>query len=498
MPNRLLAYCMPQSVVAGEPVRLHASATDPGPVDVTVTRVGAARTIANRVERLIVAHHPLPVDVVASGCNWPAATELTTGRDWPSGFYEVELATVDGSGRPLRTTAFFVVRPAPGTTRRILMPLSTNTWCAYNDFGGANLYTGATHASFERPLAAGILEKPSGAGHRVAVTHPPDPSQSSHVGYLILNGLTEWAGSAGWPNYEAPFLAWGERNGYEIDVCTNADLELSPEVVDGARLLLSVGHDEYWSAGQRDRVEAHIAAGNHAAFLSGNTCYWQVRIEDDGRTLVGYKQQFTQDPVYGTDDSARTTTLWSHPITGRPEAALTGVSFTRGGYARIGTRVPRGSGGYEVTRPEHWLFDGTGLEYGDQLGADATVVGYECDGCDFTMVDGRPVPTGVGGTPTAFEILALAPASPFDRASALRRVPDGDRSELEFNAFCVLGDDSPEACERLARGHAVLGSYTTDLGATVVTTGCTDWTHGLVARDPDVEQITANLLDRLG
>ena len=114
------------------------------------------------------------------------------------------------------------------------------------------------------------------------------------------------------------------------------------------------------------------------------------------------------------------------------------------------------------------------------------------------MVDGRPVPTGVGGTPTSFEILATAPASPFDRASSLRPVRDRDRSELEFNAYCVLGDDSTDAQAKLAAGHAVLGTYRHDGGGTVVTTGCTDWTHGLVACDADVEQITRNVLEELG
>jgi hypothetical protein len=32
----------------------------------------------------------------------------------------------------------------------------------------------------------------------------------------------------------------------------------------------------------------------------------------------------------------------------------------------------------------------------------------------------------------------------------------------------------------------------------VVTSGSTDWAHGLAARDPHVERITRNLLDRLG
>jgi hypothetical protein len=43
---------------------------------------------------------------------------------------------------------------------------------------------------------------------------------------------------------------------------------------------VSVGHDEYWSAGMRDAVEAHVARGGGAAFFSGNVAYWRIRYED--------------------------------------------------------------------------------------------------------------------------------------------------------------------------------------------------------------------------
>ena len=42
----------------------------------------------------------------------------------------------------------------------------------------------------------------------------------------------------------------------------------------------------------------------------------------------------------------------------------------------------------------------------------------------------------------------------------------------------------------------MLGTYTR--GGTVVTVGSTDWTHGLRGKDPTVEQITKNVLERLG
>jgi hypothetical protein len=144
------------------------------------------------------------------------------------------------------------------------------------------------------------------------------------------------------------------------------------------------------------------------------------------------------------------------------------------------------------------MFDGTELEYGDLLGAASTVVGYECDGCAFTLVDGRPVPTGEDGCPEGFEILATAPAAPFDRRTSVRPVPPDALSEVEFNALRVLGDSSPEACERLAYGHAVMGTWTHASGGTVVNVGCTEWACGLGVGDDHVERVTRNVLDRLG
>jgi hypothetical protein len=109
--------------------------------------------------------------------------------------------------------------------------------------------------------------------------------------------------------------------------------------------------------------------------------------------MVGYKGFFKNDPVMGTDREREATTFWSDVVVGRPENHMTGVSFTRGGYHRIGRNVTAGLGGYTVHRADHWIFDGTGLGYGDVLGAGTTTVGYECDGCVFTYRDGLPYPT---------------------------------------------------------------------------------------------------------
>lgn len=499
-------YCWPQSAAAGERIGLHLSSAGERPVTVEVARVGAERTVV--LEQVVDAgDHPMPLDASSAGCAWPVAASIELDPSWRSGYYEV-LLTIDVDGRTRRSRAFFVVRPTIGApTAPILLALATNTWHAYNDTGGRNLYNGGTTVSLQRPMAAGHLHKPPGNGRRVTVLHPPDHQMTAYVGYVQLNHLAPMAGFAGWPDWEHPFVAWAEREGYAIDVVTNADLEEHPALLadhagDGYRLLLSVGHDEYWSGPMRDTVEGFIARGGNAAFLSGNTSFWQVRLEDrtpegPAASMVGYKGMFKRDPVYGTDRIGELTSMWSDHEIGRPENQMTGVSFSRGGYHRIGKVVARGAGGYTIHRPDHWLFDGAEVSYGDVLGAGATTVGYECDGCDFTYVDGLPVPTGLDGTPATFQILGTAPAAHFTRTTAM--VPPGpnEPSELEFIAARLFGSRDPADAQRIAHGHAVLGTYTSPGGGTVVTSGSTDWAHGLAGRDPQVEQITRNLLDRL-
>jgi len=492
-PSAPWVYAWPQSVVAGQTVGLRA-AGPPVPAELRVVRIGARPEIV-WTATIELAPHDVPDDAASHGCDWPDAARLEIPAHWRSGYYEVVLRA--GAEFRTETVGFFVVRAAEPSPSRPLLVLTTNTWNSYNDFGGPNLYTGGTQVSFDRPLATGFLRKPAGPGARVAVVDAPDRAMRAHVHYLLEHGFSQWAGSAGWPNAELEFVRWAETAGYELDYALNADLETVPGLLDGRRLYLSVGHDEYWTWAMRDAVESFVADGGHAAFLSGNTSFWQVRLEDDGQTMVGYKQQFEDDPVLGTDQARRLTSLWSDRFVGRPENHLTGVSFARGGYHRIGRAVAAGAGGYTVYRPDHWVLDGTEVAYGDLIGAGSVVVGYECDGCDFTVRDGLPHPTGVDGTPDDFEILGLAPARPFDRHTSVRPVPEGERSEVEFHAWRVLGDDGPEAVARLEHGHAVMGVHRP--GGTVFTAGSTEWAWGLAGPRPDpvIEQITRNLLDRL-
>ena len=333
---------------------------------------------------------------------------------------------------------FFVVRAAqPGHNTKILIQLATNSYNAYNNWGGFSLYAFHGRSNLQ--------------GHRVSFNRP-------------LTGF--------FSNWEQPFVAWAERNGYVLDYATNTDIEFHPELLQHYKLVLSVGHDEYWSAGMRDNLEAFINNGGNAAFFSGNSVCWQVRSEEAGRALVCWKQFYNQDPVYKTDDLRSLSTLWSHHLVNRPENQLTGVGFLYGGYHLSHGQFMDGSGEYHVHRPDHWVFQGTGLKQGDSFGGTDTIVGYECDGCEFLLEDGLPVPTHQDGTPDGFTILSTAP---------VRWHPD----DCEWY----------QGWERGRTGAATMGIYTR--GGTVFTAATTDWSHGLQGNDAVVESITRNVLNRL-
>jgi len=103
-------------------------------------------------------------------------------------------------------------------------------------------------------------------------------------------------------HWDARFLAWLERSGYQVDCCTDVDLHREGlDVVRPYRLLLSAGHDEYWTDAMRAAVEAHIDAGGNAAFFGGNTCWWRTVF--DGPTTFRRAHQWS-DPAKWSDPAA--------------------------------------------------------------------------------------------------------------------------------------------------------------------------------------------------
>lgn len=497
----------------GERLALFASSAA-GPCRLDVARIGAARESVLTLEGIAIGHHPVPPEADARGCGWPESASLTVG-DWPSGYYDLTL--FDAAGEAWHH--FVVVRPPRGEPRaRALLVIATNTYHAYNWWGGRSAYcdvgslmdgtkrlpeamAGATGVlSTRRPFPQMLVAAPADVP-RLANARPRGFEERPWAGgdpaWMRSHRVSPYDLSAGFLNkWEHKFAAWAEGQGLALDYAIDSDLEAAG-ALDGYSAVILVGHSEYWSAGQRDAIEAFVDAGGGLAIFSGNTAFWKVRHDDNGATFVCHKWQGFAADAAAKADRALGTHLWSHRAFARPEAAITGLTFLFGGYHRLGLCAARGAGGYTVYRDGHWALQGSDLYYGDVIGSDLPLIGYENDGCRFDFgPDGLPRALPELGVPEGLEIIALAPCVFGEDASSPYR-PLIPPERLDVVAAEVFG--APEMADSpvLVRGHAVMASFRRGRGE-VFNGGTTEWAHGLAADDPFVTRITRNVLTRFG
>jgi hypothetical protein len=443
------------SLRPGEALTLHVS-TDAPWFRVDVYRQGARMIPMGRLgpPRLPGTH--LPSGPPDQDWGW-RGYDLPVPLDWPSGAYVALLVEIDADGREAApdptiadgpdARALFVLRsPMPGLLTPVLYKVSWATFHAYNGTGGGSLYAEGLWSSFDDPPGFKVTWRRPGGGTGGLVMLGDSPD--AHQPEVRRNNFAKW---------DVPLIAWLEAEGHRVEYCTDWDLHRDPEVLRPYRLLLSVGHDEYWSEAMRERMAAFVAGGGNLAFLSGNIAGYRIHFTDGDTAMTCAKLP------PGPGDGARTWAVDRWPA-GRPENALTGVSLDHGGGWWSGWREPLG---YTVQHAGHWAFAGTGLHDGDLLGADPAypLVGYEADGAPYAMRDGLAVPTGDDQTPPTFFILGLAEMSP------------GWMTAAKHPA-------------------ATMGIYATPGGGTVFQAATTDWPI-LVPRDRQVAQVTRNVLARL-
>ena len=261
------------------------------------------------------------------------------------------------------------------------------------------------------------------------------------------------------------------------------------------KTVVVVGHDEYHTRDERTAIDDYIEAGGRLARFAGNLI-WQARREGD--TLICYKSRAaTEDPV--RDDPEKKdllTSVWEAQAINWPPQQTWGVSGTRGVYMKLGGFQPRASGGFTVYRPQHWALEGTDLYYGDLLGAKSNIAGFEGDGVDYTFRYGLPYATGEDGAPKDLTIIAMALAGQEeeDHGNFDTYLYAGD-ADLAFTSAAIYGKDTPENRDKLRYGSGMMVNMRKGQGE-VFSASTTDWVVGLQDRDPFVERITRNVLDR--
>lgn len=242
-----------------------------------------ARLVADLGDAFVGVQQPSPLYETATGktdcSNWSVSASWTATAA-VSGIYLARISRNDDGGA---SHIAFVVRD-DSRNAPMLFKTSDATWQAYNGYGGNSLYVNnsgtpvpgfnhATKVSYDRPF----YTRGGGGG-----------SGSSE----------DWLFNA-----EYPMIRWLERNGYDLSYTTDVDMDRDPTPITPSihQVLLSVGHDEYWSLAERAKFETARNNGVHLAFFSGNEVYWKTRWEDNHRTLVCYKEGTLGENICGGD-----------------------------------------------------------------------------------------------------------------------------------------------------------------------------------------------------
>uniref|UniRef100_A0A7S4MHL7 N,N-dimethylformamidase beta subunit-like C-terminal domain-containing protein n=1 Tax=Odontella aurita TaxID=265563 RepID=A0A7S4MHL7_9STRA len=360
-------YMSRVSIQRGESISLYHNSKNAASVVIEVYRtgwyggIGARRVFGPVTVEGVEQMNPTPDGDGRSVCKWERPYVILTTNNssyWTTGIYLVKMTE---EGTKTQAYAIFVVRD---DTRPpdILMQLPTNTYQAYNYWGGKSLYRGAVKVSYDRPYACPENDKAAfgnGAGE-----------------YLVnIQPIHEYpiSSSAGW-NYN--MVRWLERSGLDVGYIANTDVHTRLPQLPKPKLFLTQGHDEYWSWDMMDNVMAWRDGGVHLAFLGSNTAYWQIRYEDmakgddnsvgddEPRTVVCYRRDRRE-----VNHTKYRTVKWRQV---RPEASLVGVEY----HFPLGDPFDEDMIVANNKAISHWIFDGTGLKDGDKIPG---MLGYEVD-----------------------------------------------------------------------------------------------------------------------
>jgi methionine-rich copper-binding protein CopC len=340
---------------------------------------------------------------------------------------------------------------------------SDETWQAYNDWGGYNLYQGKATGSpwccdWQNPGRAVQVSY-----NRPFATRSDTPFGEDFFFYA-----------------EFPMIQFLEKNGYDVSYVSQVDVAQSggASILEQHKVLVVTGHSEYWDAADRANVTAARDAGVNLAFFTGNTMWWKTRWgnsqygSEPYRTLITYKESLDtaqSDPA----DPPTWTGAWrdqrfNPPGDASPENALTGQLWTVNCCSYADT-VP-----YAYSKLRLWRNTPVAnLQPGQSYTMPSETLGYEWD----SDADN-----------------GFRPAGEID----LSRTCESNVSEVLYTVT-----------EELVSGNACnsLTLYRASSGALVFDAGTVQWAWGLSSDhdgdsqnppDPAMQQAAVNLLADMG
>ncbi|MCC6587194.1 MAG: carboxypeptidase regulatory-like domain-containing protein [Bryobacterales bacterium] len=309
-------------------------------------------------------------DFTERGVRWnmdgyPAAPVIVAPER--SGLYYLWARTPSG-----KSFSFpWVVAPAKPSAP-IAVLASTNTWNAYNNFGGRSNYINSdrlpdapiVHARqdldrYQKPKAFGVWAPKDEAYPPLSFDRPEphnhlfdDPQVTDPVQGRVQCGQAP----AEWRLY-----GWLEREGFKYDLYAEAQLHDGTLPLDAYKVAILAVHPEYWSREMYFRLKAWVfERGGRLMYLGGNGLNCEVVFQKDGSLRFLTHLNSLHGELGGHSDDGTITYESRLHRTLESEANLLGVVCSETG---IMTSAP-----YKVIDASHWIFTGTGLKNGDEFG----------------------------------------------------------------------------------------------------------------------------------
>ena len=360
-------YCSRQSLKAGEKLNIMVSTSPVKSYKIDIYRTGYYSGTGGRLMETIGPLTgkqqvvPTPGQKNIHECKWEISTTITIPEEWISGVYLGKLRTLPASEDEPYWESYIIFIVKDERPVDILFQCSDNTWQSYNRWpGNYSVYTNPK--GNQGPWSAVSFNRPYGR-------------QSQFMD--IVNDPLSF-GSGEFISFEMPFSYFLEQHGYDVAYCSNSDL-LTPERGLKAKAYLSIGHDEYWDIRQYKSVEIFRDNGVSLMFFSGNSICWVTPFSADSegkpnRTIFR-GGPYGANRLYAED---REKDNGPFPERGPDEGLLMGVR---------NIEPVNGGGDWTIIKPEHWMFEGTGIKKGDKIPG---LIGWEFHG-DAAVIEGLEV-----------------------------------------------------------------------------------------------------------
>ena len=424
-------YCSRTSVRAGETIAFHVSTNPASAFTLEIFRLGFYAGDGGRLvhrfapfEGRVQPDPPTGTKRVRD-CAWEPCAEFKIPADWVSGVYLGKLTAAENG---VQSYVIFIMRD----DRRadFIFQCSDTTWQAYNRWPNQfALYDDGKHEWFWGGDVQVSFNRPYGKYCQIL-----DAPLSTGSGEFLL--------------WEFPLAFWMESLGYDVTYISNLDTHADADGLLRGKGFLSIGHDEYWSIEMFEHVKRAISRGVNAAFLSGNAVCGRILF--DGKTRA-FERVGVFGPPGGMNEIVGINTL-KHE---RPYA-----NELMGAHS---TGPVTGGADWTCVKPEHWLFEGTGMKAGDGIPG---LVGWEWHG-DPAAIEGLEI---VATGPTQSEPGKL------NGGTYTATIYPGPRANFVFNAATVWWADGLSAPPGYVRAKV----YTEPKGP-----------------DARAQRITKNLLDRM-